>query len=152
MDDVRVAVLTASGDDQKAVERTIGSCSFAGGKVIAGPMTCDEVGRWLLEEDQGESLHVVRAGSIVLPDFYIACAVMLNHTRKDFCFTHLLRVGGNTAVLNAPTIAGTYETSQVVARRWAMREIGSKDVSEAYETLFAEYHGIEIPAVMCISV
>jgi len=112
----------------------------------------DDLTTRLFQDNAGFTLvHFLFPGVIVLPGFYQAARVVLEATKRDYCFCHLLDIdkSGNQ-VIKVPLVDDTFCPSQFVVRSWVLEELGMKGMGEMFKQVIQDYRGYEIPTVFCV--
>lgn len=105
----------------------------------------------LFQDNPGFTLvNFLYPGVIVLPRFYQAARVVLEATKRDYCFCHLFEVNeSGNELIKIPLVNDNFCPSQFVVRRWVLEELGMMGVEEMFRKIIQDYRGYEIPTVFC---
>lgn len=131
------------------VNKTVNSIKVSMGDTgslsVIGPNEVDD----FLQGVKSEFFHPVKAGSIILPDFYKACLQTLKTTGKDYVFTSALDVTGDCGEIFTPP--SKYINGQIVCRSWMVREIDPVTLKYFFDISFKEYKGEPVPSTLCVN-
>lgn len=91
-------------------------------------------------------IHILMAGDVVLPDFYVSANVTLECSRKDYCFSHYYSFD------NCELVLDSVNPCQFVIKRWVLEELSAcSDFNQLYGKITGQYQGCEIPAILVLS-
>jgi hypothetical protein len=98
------------------------------------------------ELENYDFIHILMAGDVVLPDFYISANVALEHSRKDYCFSH------HYSFDNCELVLDSIHPCQFVIKRWVLEELSvCKSFNQLYGKITEQYQGCEVPAILVLS-
>ena len=102
--------------------------------------------------DGSDLIHVVAAGTVVLPGFYSALMTGIEHTRRDYVFCGCLNLEGDDGVVVHPE-DDNFHVGQMVVRTWVLKELDYKsggNLKKRYRRVVSEYRGHKVPHVLCV--
>ena len=92
---------------------------------------------------ESDLIQILRPGDILLPGFYKYMYVSLDHSKKDFCFSHYYSI-------NEFKVFKNLSSSQFLLKKWVVNEIGACDFGYLYSKVVNQYNGFEIPTVLVV--
>jgi len=144
---VCVLVVRSGEDDAALVDLSVSSAELSCGVPVleCGPedvMSC-------VKEAETSVVHVVPAGTIVMPDFHRSMLTTLEYQGVDYTVCRCLMVGEKAEVVEAAS--DRFTPAQMVMRRWAFMEADTgSGWRRSAERVKTEYHGVEVPHVLCV--
>ena len=91
-----------------------------------------------------EAVQFIRAGDIVLPEFYRAMLTSLEYEGMDFASCLVLSLTGDGEVREDPSV------SNMVIRRWAVLELERDDLENTVEAAVFHYRSTLVPHVLVV--
>lgn len=105
----------------------------------------------LIEASTADVIHIVLPGTILMPEFYRAMLMTLEHEGSDYVACH-----EGVLLLKAIVKAGEkdFDPSQVLVRKWVYHEmgVGKENPANLVNKVVGEYRGSEVPHLLCMKV